>query len=229
MPDRAPLKDSDRAVRPVMIMSAPNGARRRATDHPALPLTPEDLAQCATDLLAEGVSVLHLHVRDDQGGHSLDPERYRAEPDAARFYAWLQRERIWPQHILYSIADIERFELLRRRGLLAQSEPSCLLVLGRYSRSLEGHPGELGERLARLDTEAVSWAVCSFGQHENAVALAATEKGGHVRLGFENNLLLCDGTPARDNAELIAQFCQSMAHLKRRPATADEIRARWLN
>lgn len=265
-----------------MIMSAPNGARRGPEDHPALPLSPAALADCAADLQAEGVSVLHLHVRDASGGHSLDPSRYRAaiveirqrvgdgmvlqvtteavgrytrdeqmavvrelrpeavslalpelcpdaaaEPSAARFYAWLQRERIWPQHILYSLRDVRRFEALRRRGLLGDGEQSCLLVLGRYAKNLEGDPDDLAELIGLLDTQAVSWTVCTFGRHENAAALAAAERGGHVRLGFENNLLLCDGTPARDNAELIAQFCRSMSHLHRRPATADEIRERW--
>ncbi|MBT5072842.1 MAG: 3-keto-5-aminohexanoate cleavage protein [Kordiimonadaceae bacterium] len=70
--------------RPFIIMSAPNGARRQKTDHPELPITPDDMAICAYQILDAGASILHLHVRDDDGGHSLDVERYRASISAIK-------------------------------------------------------------------------------------------------------------------------------------------------
>lgn len=69
---------------PVIIMSAPNGARRQKSDHPALPISPHDMAICAEEIIAAGASILHLHVRDDQGQHSLDVDRYRASISAIR-------------------------------------------------------------------------------------------------------------------------------------------------
>jgi len=68
---------AETATTPLVIMSAPNGARQQKSDHPAVPLSPEELADCAESLLPLGVSVLHLHVRDSGGGHSLDAGRYR--------------------------------------------------------------------------------------------------------------------------------------------------------
>ena len=59
-------------------MSAPNGARRQKSDHPALPITPDDMADCAEEIWQNGASILHLHIRDDHNHHSLDVERYRA-------------------------------------------------------------------------------------------------------------------------------------------------------
>jgi uncharacterized protein (DUF849 family) len=70
--------------------------------------------------------------------------------------------------------------------------------------------------------------VCCFGEHENAAALHAASAGGHVRLGFENNVLLQDGSLAPDNSALIAQFHASRVDDKRRAATAVEIREQWL-
>lgn len=61
-----------------IVMVAPTGARRRREDHPALPITPEEIAACAEACTAAGASALHLHVRDDRQEHSLDPGRYRA-------------------------------------------------------------------------------------------------------------------------------------------------------
>jgi uncharacterized protein (DUF849 family) len=59
-------------------MSAPNGARRGKEDHEALPITPGELAACAESVSDAGASMLHLHVRDEDGRHSLDPDRYCA-------------------------------------------------------------------------------------------------------------------------------------------------------
>ena len=59
------------------LMIAPNGARRTTADHPALPVTAADLASTARACQLEGATAVHLHVRDDAQGHSLDPDRYR--------------------------------------------------------------------------------------------------------------------------------------------------------
>ena len=63
---------------PFIIMSAPNGARRLKSDHPALPITPDDMADCAEEIVEAGATILHLHVRDENNTHTIDPERYRA-------------------------------------------------------------------------------------------------------------------------------------------------------
>ncbi len=69
---------------PVVIAVAPNGARKTRADHPRLPLTPAELAECAEDCVAAGASMLHLHVRDAGGRHSLDPVDYRVAIAAIR-------------------------------------------------------------------------------------------------------------------------------------------------
>ncbi len=69
---------------PFIVMSAPNGARRGKDDHQSLPITPAELADCAENISDAGASIMHLHVRDEQGGHSLDPDRYRAASSAVR-------------------------------------------------------------------------------------------------------------------------------------------------
>lgn len=63
---------------PVSLAVAPNGARKSPSDHARLPITPAELAQCAADCLAAGASMIHLHVRDAEGRHSLEADHYRA-------------------------------------------------------------------------------------------------------------------------------------------------------
>ena len=62
---------------PFVVMCAPNGARRTKDDHPALPLTPAEIAAEAERCADAGAALLHLHVRDTAGRHSLSPELYR--------------------------------------------------------------------------------------------------------------------------------------------------------
>lgn len=61
----------------VALSVAPNGGTKTKKDHPRIPLTAEELAVTAAQCCEAGAAMIHLHVRDDTGAHSLDPERYR--------------------------------------------------------------------------------------------------------------------------------------------------------
>ena len=63
--------------KPLMIAVAPNGARKTKQDHAGLPLSPAELALTAAECEDAGACMIHLHVRDQQGRHSLDADLYR--------------------------------------------------------------------------------------------------------------------------------------------------------
>lgn len=71
-------------TRPILITVAPNGARKLKQDHPQLPLTAAELGETAAACSEAGASMLHLHVRDKDFAHSLDPERYQAATSQIR-------------------------------------------------------------------------------------------------------------------------------------------------
>ena len=263
---------------PFIVMSAPNGARRGKADHPCLPLTPDEIADCAEQVADAGASIIHLHVRDEQNAHSLDPDRYRVAiravrnrvgdrliiqvtteacgiyaaeqqmamvrelqpeavslalqelcPDmnhesvAAEFFAELKARDIMPQYILYSPGEVARFNELRQRGVIPDARPFVLFVLGRYSDLQTGDPGFLGRYIEELQ-EDVTWMVCCFGDTENQAATEAARSGGHARVGFENNLVMPDGTVASDNAALVRLAAISGADEYRYVAEADDVR-----
>mgnify|MGYP001811680778 CR=1 FL=1 len=264
---------------PFIVMCAPNGARKGKQDHDRLPITSNELADCAEAILAAGASIIHVHVRDDEGGHSLDVDRYRhaiaaiegrvgdklviqvtteacgiyspqeqmqlvrelrpeavsvalreicpdlaAEVDAAAFYRWMHDSNIMPQHILYSVEDVSRFEILRQSGVIPDPRPFALFVLGRYTDDLTGDVAEL-DALLQAACEDTIWAVCCFGKTEHAAVVAAAQNGGHARVGFENNLQLPDGGAAPDNAALVALAVDSGRESSREPASADDVRS----
>lgn len=269
-----------RRPRPVIVAVAPNGARRGKRDHPAMPLTVEEIASAAAACCEAGASLLHLHVRDERGEHTLDAELYRAATDAVRaavgdrmivqitteaagrftleeqmaavravrpeavslalrelipdrqhelpaalFLEWAFKSGIVPQYILYTPEEVERFADLRRRGIIPGLLPFVLFVLGRYADGRAGTPAELDAFLAALP-DNTEWAVCAFGPQEHACALRAAELGGHVRVGFENNIVLADGTLAPDNAALVRQFAADLVRTGRPLADAAWARRR---
>ena len=58
------------------VMVAPNGARKTTRDHPAIPVTDEDLIETAKSCYDAGARGLHAHIRTEQQTHLLDVERY---------------------------------------------------------------------------------------------------------------------------------------------------------
>lgn len=69
---------------PLIITVAPNGARKTHVDHIALPMTAAEMAVEAKLCLDAGATMLHLHVRDENGAHSLDADMYRQSIKAVR-------------------------------------------------------------------------------------------------------------------------------------------------
>lgn len=56
-----------------MLQSCLNGGRDREF-HPAIPYTPEELAQAAKEVVAAGAQCLHVHPRAEDGAESLHPD-----------------------------------------------------------------------------------------------------------------------------------------------------------
>lgn len=263
---------------PLLITVAPNGAYKQVQDHPALPVTPEGLAQTAKACRDAGAAMLHLHIRDAQGRHSLDVAGYQealrvvraavgpdmilqvtseaakvyqapqqlamvqelvpealsvglreidlpevGEAGLARFFAWLVEHRVMTQVILYDEQDLRRWQDLRRRGVVPDGRWFLLFVLGRYTAGQRSTPRDLLPFVQAHQT-GEPWAMCAFGAGEHACAATAAALGGHVRVGFENNLLLRNGEVARDNAQLVQQVVDVAAALGRPVATAQQAR-----
>lgn len=59
------------AQSPVVLCVAPNGARRTKKDHTGLPMTADELGRAAAACADAGASVIHLHVRNEQGVQPL--------------------------------------------------------------------------------------------------------------------------------------------------------------
>ena len=125
------------------------------------------------------------------------------EARAREFFQWMRGEGVSAQIILYSAAEVERFWRLQEKGVTGFAEPFLLFVLGRYASDGQSEPREVDPFVAALGSHQANWAVCAFGGREAACAAYAASLGGHVRVGFENNLYLPGGAMAGSNAELV--------------------------
>jgi 3-keto-5-aminohexanoate cleavage enzyme len=267
---------------PILITVAPNGAYKQRPDHPALPMTTSELGQTAKLCLDAGAAMIHMHIRDAEGRHSLDVQGYRdaqqavraavgdemiiqvtseaarvykapeqiamvtaLKPEAvsvglrevdqpeigeaglAQFFGWLAKERVMTQVIVYDVADLQRWQALRAQGVIPDAPWSLLFVLGRYS---VGQTSEAKDLLpfVMAHTGNEPWSMCAFGAGEHACATTAAALGGHVRVGFENNLLLNNGQVAPDNAALVRQVADSALVLGRSLYTANQAREAFL-
>lgn len=69
---------------PMLLTVAPNGARKTHADHPAVPISPAEIAATAAAAADAGAAMIHLHVRDAEQKHSLDVGAYREAIAAVR-------------------------------------------------------------------------------------------------------------------------------------------------
>ena len=249
--------------KPILIAVAPNGARKTREDHPAIPLSAVELAQTAQQCQAAGAGMIHVHIRDDKGLHSLDVETYRetirkieAElgdslliqvtseaagrykvdeqvdamktltphcmscglrefiPDennikqGSRFFNEMFHDGTLIQYILYSPSDVQWFEQLFNDGAIPGNNPLVLLVLG-HRKHNSSQTFNLSDYLAELNPIR-HWMVCAFGKSDHVILQEAISLGGHIRIGFENNLLLPDGSLAPDNATLVRYISETV-------------------
>lgn len=149
------------------------------------------------------------------------------EPRLADFLAWLHRERVLPQIILYEPAEAVRLAALQRRGLVPWHDVPVLYVLGRYTAAQTSEPADLLPFLAPDMPRFRHWSLCAFGRHEAACVVAGALLGGHVRVGFENNLWKPHGALAANNAELVRLTADILHAAGRHHISAQQLRDLW--
>ena len=240
----------------VLLTVAPNGARKTKADLPIIPLTAEEIGKDARACQQAGASMIHLHVRNAKGEHSLDSALYKAaieqiqaqteeslfiqvtseavgkyspdeqfemihqlkpqgvsiglreikhadELEINAHFNWMRDNDVFPQLILYNQHDLQLYKRWLEEGVLVGNAYPLLFVIGKHQVEGVFDKSVLQDK---LEMSASSWMVCAFGTQEYSVGKLATKLGGHVRLGFENNHLLDDGSSAKNNAEIIMQM-----------------------
>jgi len=278
---------------PCILTAAIVGAETTRQQNPHLPISPDEIGEEAAACARAGATVIHLHVRDEQGSPSQERERFLAAIRAirARTDVIIQvstggavgmsiEERCGPLSLAGSDApdmatlnvgtinfgdDIfvnkrqDTMEVARRIATAGLTPEVEIYDLGHLDIAAElaekrllrpplhvqfvlGVRGALAasrrnlellvERLADLDQKwggpPSSWGVAGIGRHQLALAEAAAELGGNVRVGLEDNIFLEKGVLAAGSAPLVEKAAALCQRAGRSIASIAEARARLL-
>ena len=78
--------------------------------------------------------------------------------------------------------------------------------------------------MQRTIPQGSPWSVCAIGLSEWPMVTAGMLLGGNVRVGFEDNIYLAKGVPAKSNAEMVEKAVRIARELGREIATPAEAR-----
>lgn len=87
-------------------------------------------------------------------------------------------------------------------------------------------PAEPRDLLYLVDSipKNATWSVAGIGRFELPLAVMAIAMGGHVRVGFEDNIYYSKGVLAKSNAQLVERVAAISREFGREVATPDEAR-----
>lgn len=261
----------------LIITAAMVGAEITRNQQPNLPITPEEIAAAAEACYHAGASIIHLHVRRDDGTPTQDGERFRETIEAIRkrcniivqvstggavwmseeerlqpvtlnpematltcgtvnfgnevffngpsllehFAQSMKNHHVRPEFEIFDVGMIANALQLAKKGLV---EPPFHFdfVLG-VPGALPASANNLLHLVGSLPGGA-SWSVAGVGRHQLPMAALAVTLGGHVRVGFEDNIFYRKGELATSNAQLVERVVRIAKELDRPIATPDEAR-----
>ncbi|HNY63110.1 MAG TPA: 3-keto-5-aminohexanoate cleavage protein [Bacteroidales bacterium] len=263
----------------LIITAAICGAEVLKEHNPAVPYTIEELVREAKSAYDAGASIIHLHVRWDDGTPTQDKGRFKEAIDAIKkeipdiiiqpstggAVGMTDDERLQPTELKPEMAtldcgtlnfggdeifintentikyfgkrmielgikpEIEVFDKsmidmalrLHKRGFI-QSPMHFDFVMGVNG----GITGELRDFIFLRESipADATYTVAGIGRFEFPLAVAAIIDGGHVRVGFEDNVYLSKGVLAKSNGELVEKVVRLAKEFGREIATPAEAR-----
>ena len=266
--------------RPVIITCALTGAETSKEKQPHLPITPHEQALAAQEAVEAGASIIHLHVREDDGSPSQRLERFQEAIEAIRkrcpqviiqistggavgetiekrsaplalrpemaslnlgtmnfgedIFVNLPRDivalgqkmhqlGVVPELEIYEVGMLESAFRLARQGILR--DPLHLQFVLGVPGGMSGDPRNLIHLVSMLPSPEIHWGVAGIGRYQLPLAVQALVLGGHVRVGFEDNIFYHKGELAHSNAQLVSRVARIAGELGREVATPEQARA----
>jgi 3-keto-5-aminohexanoate cleavage enzyme len=268
-------------MNPVIITCAITGAETTRERQPNLPLLPAEQARAAADCVQAGASIIHLHVREDDGKPSQRVARFKESIDAIRAAApgviiqistggavgeaidkraeplalkpemaslnigtmnfgddvftnhprdvnglaeRMRAQGVMPELEVYEVGHLEAGYRLFKQGVIAQPL-HFQFVLG-VPGGMSGEAHNLQAMITALKAGAAAhaipephWGVAGVGRYQLPLAVQALVQGGHVRVGFEDNIFYHKGEVATSNAQLVARITRIAGEVGREVAT----------
>jgi uncharacterized protein (DUF849 family) len=155
----------------VILAVAPNGSRRGKSDHPALPLTKDEILREAPLWRDGGASLLHLHIRDRDGRHSLDAEIYK------EMFAGL-RGVIGQDMVLQMTTESGGiFEREAQMAVVRDVRPEAVALALREIAPTDADKGEFADFLQWMDSEGIAQQIILYDRDDLNRLIAYAREG----------------------------------------------------
>jgi len=138
-----------------------------------------------------------------------------------KFAKRMQEVGLKPEIEVFERGMIENAKSLVKKGLV-KAPLHVDFVLG-VPGACPGTPEDLMFMVNQLP-EGWTWTVAGIGRSELPLAVMAIILGGHVRVGFEDNVFYSKGQLATSNAQLVERIVRIAKEMGREIATPDEAR-----
>ena len=148
--------------------------------------------------------------------------------DIEHFCKTMQENDTKPEHEIYDVGHLYNMHYYVRKGLIKLPMWMQFVtgILGGIGSDLENimFMKQTADRL--FGAQNFQWSVIGCGYPaEFNVATLSIMMGGHVRVGFEDNIFIAKGVLAKSNAELVEKVVRIAKELGRDVATPDEARS----
>ncbi|MEJ2250381.1 MAG: 3-keto-5-aminohexanoate cleavage protein [Candidatus Lokiarchaeota archaeon] len=263
----------------LVITAAICGAEVLKEHNPNIPYTVEEIAIEAEKSYNAGASIIHLHVREDNGTPTQDKKRFQEciegikekcpdviiMPSTGGAVGMSNEERLQPIYLKPEMAsldcgtcnfgydeifvntektivgfvkemnrlgikpELECFEKgmvdtalrLNREGII--KDPMHFNLVFGVRGCLDATITNLNFMISNLP-ESATFTVTGIGKAQFPINTASIIMGGHVRVGFEDNIYLSKGKLANSNGELVKKIARISRELGREIANPSETR-----
>lgn len=263
----------------LIITAAICGAEVSKKNNPHVPYTIDEIATEAQCAYNAGASIIHLHVREDDGTPTQDKLRFQLcmeeikrrcpkviiQPSTGGAVGMSNDERLQPIYLLPEMATLDcgtcnfggddifvntestlkyfssQFLSLNIKPELEVFDKGMIdMALRLYKQDYIKAPlhfnfvlgvnGGIGASMRDFEfmqgsiPEGSTFTASGIGKYEFSVAAMSILSGGHVRVGFEDNIYISKGTLAKSNGELVEKVVRISKELGREISDPEEAR-----
>lgn len=133
----------------------------------------------------------------------------------------MKQKGVQPEFEIFEIGMMNNARQIIKKGLV-QGHLHYDFVMG-VPGAMPANVDTLRLLIHQLPPDA-TWTVAGIGRHQLPMATYALLMGGHVRVGFEDNIYYKKGELATSNAQLVERIFRIAKELGRDIATVDEAR-----
>jgi 3-keto-5-aminohexanoate cleavage enzyme len=144
-------------------------------------------------------------------------------PDVEDVARRIRDRGIAPEIEIYDAGHLDAAKALIQKGLVSTDKPLHFQFVLGVRGGLSASAANLDFLVSQLPSGGV-WAVAGVGRHQLPMAELAVLRGGHARVGLEDNICLEKGVLSKGSAPLVEKIAAFARDRGRAPATPSEAR-----